>query len=115
MNAFFEAISKQKYDNKKMVISNYDDDGEDEKSEKSDDDQHIKNRLQVCRRILAPIAFVAAACSGNISPAGLPKRSQVARPFRARCIACAVIVRLRRISRMLRQETGEVRRAWAAM
>ncbi len=51
MNAFFEAISKQKYDSKKMVISNYDDNEDDEKSDKSDEDQHIKNRLEVCRHI----------------------------------------------------------------
>ena len=49
MNAFFEAISKQKYEGKKMVIANYDDDDEedDKGDDKSDDDRHIKNRLQV--------------------------------------------------------------------
>ena len=49
MNAFFEAISKQKYEGKKMVIANYDDedDDDDKSDDKSDDDRHIKNRLQV--------------------------------------------------------------------
>lgn len=73
MNAFFEAISKQKYEGKKMVIANYDDEDEDDdKSDKSDDDRHIKNRLQVadgavlrkpvplpCRRLRPVACFVA--------------------------------------------------------
>jgi hypothetical protein len=69
MNAFFEAISKQKYEGKKMVIANYDDedDDDDKSDDKSDDDRHIKNRLQVPpstsrRRVLHALSDGGVTC-----------------------------------------------------